>query len=170
MGTTVKITGLENLSRRLKTEVGRALKKSQFEEDAVELLVDAIRKKGKLKALKTSTINRRRALATVNTTHQSFSPPKSNLTFSGQLLDSLDGKFIITKFSLVLTPKGMRKKYRNLTKRKRKKRRSKPVKNADVMEGQLDMGRDPLAVLENKKVRKDFVDLVKSVIRSKFDL
>lgn len=46
----------------------------------------------KLARLRRSTIKRRKKLARVNRTHVDFSPAKSNLTFSGQLLNAISFK------------------------------------------------------------------------------
>jgi len=63
------------------------------------------RKKG-LKALATSTVNRRKR----SKLHSSTSPGKSNLTFTGQLLESLKVKKINPrKGSLVISPEGRRR-------------------------------------------------------------
>ena len=99
MVTKVKIKGVDfsKVSGRVKLQIGRAIKKSNAEEEVTEVLVEEIRKNGIKPDLKISTINKRKQDARHNITHSSYRAGKSNLTFSGQLLDSLRSIFIVSK-------------------------------------------------------------------------
>jgi hypothetical protein len=63
-----------------------------------------------LPGLADSTIDSRRTLATTNQTPAFYREKKSNLTLTGQLLDSL--KLFIRRGSLIIRPDGARRPYR----------------------------------------------------------
>jgi hypothetical protein len=68
MATKVGITGLETLSKRVRLQVGKAIKDSGFEKELLEDVVDEIKKNGIEPSLTAKTIKRRERLATVNPT------------------------------------------------------------------------------------------------------
>lgn len=74
------------------------------------------------KPLASSTIANRRAMAKYNQTSPRFSPDKSNLTFSGQLLDSIKHRIVISKSIIIIEPTGTRRAYR--------KKSGKPAKRS----------------------------------------
>jgi hypothetical protein len=67
-----------------------------------------------IKSLAESTINQRRRMARYNKTSELFSPEKSNLTFTGQLIESVKTLAIkVTQRMVVVGPEGKRKPYKN---------------------------------------------------------
>lgn len=84
-------------------QFNRVKKTKVMNDEIVDFLVERIKgeaRRGrplnngrKFKALKSLTIENRRRLANFNKTHPAFAPTKSNLTFSGQLINAVSGSF-----------------------------------------------------------------------------
>lgn len=76
-------------------------------------------------ALADSTVGRRRALAKVNETHRAYSAARSNLTFTGQLIDSIKVLNVQASKAIVeIGPTGKRRKLKGV--------RGKPLKVSDA--------------------------------------
>jgi hypothetical protein len=165
-----KVKGIPEQQARIKRIIASALKASGALPD-VEAMFKAQIRSGKLpdesaiKSLAKSTINRRSKLAKINSTHSDFSASTSNLTFSGQLIDSF--KSIVTfagsKLVLTLTPKGIHKGP-NLI----RGGRGKGTTNEKVADGQRKMGRDFTKVGPKfiKRVREIIEQALKKSIKS----
>ncbi len=120
---TVKgLKKLDKVAQSLRKELGNFLSTSGKVQD--KLLGDLKKeiKSGKSPAtgknfrkLKSSTIESRRRRAEYNTTDPSFSPEKSALTFTGQLVNSIKAKVKVGAKSMRITiePTGRRKPYKN---------------------------------------------------------
>ncbi len=106
----------------------------------------------RFKRLKASTIKTRTRLAKLNKTHKSFGESKSNLTFTGQLVNALVfAKFIrssFTELNFFVNPT-TRKKLRTGKKSRKGGKRSKPIDNARLGDIQAEGGR-PFVGLDSK--------------------
>lgn len=92
----------------------------------------------RVKNLAASTVRSRRRLAENNKTSRFYAPAKSNLTFTGRFLRSLEVR--ITKGKKVkytISPQGKHLGYKNAN-----GSRGKPVDNADIGRGLVRGGRD----------------------------
>ena len=149
MATRVRIVGLENLSKRIKTQVGRAIKQSGFEQILLKELIEEIKTRRIRPELRAATIKRRGQLATTNPTGKAYSQGKSNLTFTGQLLASLRSKFRVRGLVFNFTAIGRHKPYKNLSGKKQKFKRklnedtgklvSGAPRNSDIFKGQEEL-------------------------------
>jgi hypothetical protein len=151
VATRVKIIGLEKVSKRIKTQVGRAIKQSGFERDLLGDVIEEIRENGIEPELRPATIKRRERLATVNPTDSAYSSGKSNLTFTGQLLNSLRVKFQVSKLVFNFTSIGKHRPYKLI--RKKKTSASARVSNSEIFRGQEELYQRSIA---NIFTRGDF--------------
>lgn len=117
-----------------------------------------------IKELKASTISRRRKLAKVNRTGKSFAPAKSNLTFSGQFINSFVTSISRIKNVVILkiSPSGIHKGYTNLN-----GTRQKGMTNEKLGELLIDGGRDyrKIGELKQKEIRNIVVNIIKRALR-----
>ena len=113
----------------------------------------------KIKRIKQSTIKRRKELAKKNKTHSDYSASKSNLTLTGELIDSLTCKFKRLKSGIgfILSAKGVHKRYVGT----KGKRVGKRVKNIEIIKAQAAMGRRVLGI--RRKTRDRLVKILKEL-------
>lgn len=105
--------------------------------------------------LKQSTIDRRRTLSKVNPTDEKYSPARSNLTFTGQLVRSIRAFARPAKGIIEIRPTGTHKQYKGI----RKKRLGKPVRNSDISEGlQNKHQRNLIGISE--RVKKNMLKII----------
>lgn len=151
----VTITGFEKASAQVKLKAAKAIQQSQWPKSVAIDLVEEIRTNGIDPSLADSTIQNRERIARKNKTHKDYVSWFSNLTLSGQLLDSLKSKFVPSSFSIsILSSDKAHKKYRP-------SKRSTPTLN-QIFKYQKQMGRDILIVFE----RKSFVDKITRKLQS----
>lgn len=163
MTVRVRIVGLEKLSRRIKLQVGKAIKDSEFEKELLTDLVKEIKDNGIEPGLAQSTIRRRDRLATVNPTDAAYSAGKSNLTFTGQLLASLRSKFQASKLVFNFTAVGKHKNYKLLTKKSSTAARPS---NSEIFKGQSELyGRSLANVFTRDEFRNRLVNKLKQSIK-----
>ena len=131
-------------------------------EDMAEAVREEIRK-GVKPGLKQITIEQRKELSKYNKTGKKYSPRKSNLTFTGQFLESFKGVFKKAdgKLKYFVGPKGVHKAYR-ISKRKR----GKGITNEEIGINQLKMGRDYKEVA--LKAKKKIARLIDRAIKRQF--
>lgn len=176
MATRVRIVGLEKLSRRIKLQVGKAIKDSEFEKELLTDLVKEIKDNGIEPGLASSTIRRRDRLATVNPTDAAYSAGKSNLTFTGQLLASLRSKFRVRGLVFNFTAIGKHKPYKNMSGKKQKFKKklnedtgklvSGAPSNSDIFKGQSELyGRSLANVFTRDEFRNRLVNKLKQSIK-----
>jgi len=123
--TSVKITGVKELG----ASAIKVLRAGIENDEALTELGDVVKKNivgnartGKdsngnpLKPLSKSWIDRKSQLAKANTPSAFYRKNKSNLTFTGQLLDSFTFRVVKSKLLLEFFFSGMRKPYRGLKK------------------------------------------------------
>lgn len=157
----VRVTGLDELRKRTTTELGRAIKTSNFQETLVQGIADEVRKRGVKPDLAASTVKQRKYLAGSNSTHPSFSPGKSNLTFSGQLLDSLTARYLITKKAFVIdAPKKKHLRYIKGAK--------KTARLTDILGYVTDQGRSILQIFNDKSFVSKLSNKLVKAIKSQF--
>ena len=172
----VKVTGLERATKRIRTQVGQAIKKGGFEKEMQRQVVEEVRKNSISPVLTRAWVRRRDRLSTVNKTHPDFSAPNSNLTFTGQLLDSMFITFNITKFAFLFRAKGKHKQYRNLNKKKTKARRvvqedgsvKVGITNFEIFQFQKDLGRSLAQLFSRDKFKQSLTQSLKKTIRDFF--
>lgn len=158
----VRVTGLDELRKRTITEIGRAIRNSNFQETLVQDVIDEVRYQGVKPALSPKTIKQRQYLAKSNSTHPAFSPSKSNLTLTGQLLNSLKAKYIISKRVFIIdAPKKKHLRYIKGAK--------KTARLTDILGYVTDQGRSILQVFSNQsfvdRLSKKLVNAIKSQFR-----
>lgn len=140
---------------RVKTQLGAAIKKSKVDLILKDELIKEVRKGnqpkgGNLKAINEPWISRREKLKQANAVHPDYRKGKSNLTFTGELLDKgFRSTTIVSKQLIqVLASNKLHKNYKRLTRSqggvpsKRKKGARKRSSYADIFDGQADQGRD----------------------------
>ena len=136
--TKIKITGLEEEARLTRLKIGNAIKRSNFQDELADLTVEKIRKANLVAGISSEWSERRDKLATVNAVHPDYKLFKSNLTFTGQLLNSVVVKFVIKKLTFIYTAKGSHKPYvtRTTKSKTKKKSKGKSVKNSIILNAQ----------------------------------
>jgi 6-phosphofructokinase len=157
------------LSRKFGNSAVRAIvktiKNSGVEKVILEDMQESIRagknpESGKsYKGLKDTTIKRRKRLSKFNKTHPDYSAAKSNLTFSGQLVDSMFVKVeaMKTKIKWIIDVKGRRKGYKGV-----RGKTLKSTSNKKVAEGLADQGRPLISI--SKKMQREISKKIKQVI------
>ena len=156
--TKIRITGFENITPRIKAKIARSISQSAFPQELQNDIVKEIRDGGIKPELAPSTIKTRKYLQNFNTTDGTFSPEKSNLTLTEQLLNALRAKFIGSRLVFVvdsLTRKHSR--YKTAT----NKGKAKLPSLKDIFVWQAQMGRDITQVF----TRPDFVDKIASKLK-----
>lgn len=148
--TKVRITGFEKITPQIKAKITRAISDSGFPKELRDDIVEEIRDNGIKPDLAPSSVKTRNYLSRFNATHPKYSASKSNLTFSGQLLDALRAKFVASK--LIINIDSLKKKHKKF--KTGGKGSKKPAAGIDqILEWQKEAGRDIAQVFE----RKDFV-------------
>jgi len=147
----LKLKNVSKLSRKERTRLGQAIKRSGVMESIAEDVIK-VSKKAKRKGLTKKWSEYRDKLAAKNSTDPEYGSGKSNLTFTGGLLNSIKAKFVVGKFLIRLEPTGTHSLYKRLTKRKTKTKR-KRSKNQDIALGQEKMGR-PVIIITDKTIKK----------------
>lgn len=126
--TTVKFD-VDSATKKVVTAFEKVRRNPQMNKEIGEFLVKRIKAETRRKkpfnktrsfpSLKTSTIRGRTRLAKLNKTHITFGPDRSNLTFTGQLIEGI--KFTIKKTIITIATSGKRKTIRIGQKRSAKK-------------------------------------------------
>jgi len=174
----VTVKGLKKIDRvvdEFRKELGRIISSSDGVQNRLLSELKKEIKSGKSPAtgknfikLKTSTKNSRRARAKYSKTDPKFSPNKSALTFSGQLVDSIKAKVKVGIKSMRITiePTGKREPYKNKdgsnTKGSARKGNKKLAKIHAEGGGKLPK-RDLLGF--TKKKEKEVVKIIKETIK-----
>jgi len=153
----VKITGLDKLPAKIKREVATAIKRSNFENELTVAVKEQIRVEG-VGDLAPNTIRNREYLARFNSTHKDYISWFSNLTFTGQLIESLKVKFIVGKLTLnIISSDRKHKKYKG----KNGTHKSSPPSLNDIFEFQKKNGKDIAEPLKTQS----FVDLISTKLK-----
>lgn len=179
----VKVYGLTNIGRKL-NKVRKTLQEPEFLERVGRTAVREVKanaqkgydKDGNLmKPLKPSTIKRRKELSKVNKTSKHYSHAISNLSFTGQLINSI--KHFVRKKQVLIRPEGSRRPYtmseefrenKAGTKARKVKNKSKSTPtNPELMGYMRELGRDIMGVHEGlrQKIREMAVRQIQKSIR-----
>lgn len=159
---------LDNLKQRIKS-VANELKQQKFGDHVAEQIVDKIRKDGhnfktgrKHKPLKRSTIEMRKSLSKYNKTHPEYSASKSNLTFTGRLLNSIKARITAKSKGIVMRidVSGSHAPYKG-----KGRTHGSRQSNKSIREELAKQGRDPLAL--NKKSRDSLSRILTAIIRER---
>jgi len=104
----------------------------------------------KFKKLEDSTIANRKRLAKFNKTHKNYSSARSNLTFTGQFLDSIKATVEKSKngVTMLIEPTGVHTGYNTPT-----GGRTDPIPNEAIAIAQKDLGRSVFSI-SKVKLRK----------------
>lgn len=161
--TKVKLSS--DFFKRFDRVVNRAITKDIVNK-SVKPILDSI-KSGKnpktgrdFKSLDPKTVKRRKRLATVNKTSSNYSPARSNVTFTGELLDSINAKF--KKFKklgrITIFAKGTHSPYKLI-----KGGRTKSVKNQKIIQGLEAKGFKVLDISKKniELMKKELIKLLK---------
>jgi len=153
-----------------KRAVTRAVSESGILEEIAEFVIKSIRDRnnpstGKnFKQLRDVTINWRGEMEKYNPTHPDYAQAKSNLTLSGEFIDSIKAKLIKSRLSVFVRPTGSHPGYfgaNGLPTRK------KQPKNIDIAKGQAEMGRNILKMTD--KMKKQIIEIVKRRLEEEFN-
>lgn len=138
----------------LKNEIGETAKK--YISGQVRLGKD-VETQQKFTPLKESTIEKRKYLQNYNKTHPAYSSKRSNLTFTGQLIDSITFEKILGGVRLFFKDKA-RIQYKG-----KNKTYKQSATNSEIAEYQESMGRRILGI--NKQLEIQIIRKIKSFIR-----
>lgn len=154
----VNIDGFKRQIKRLE----KVLDTDKLKDEMIEIAIKQIQGQtrsgndlasgGKQASLAPSTVEQREYLAKHNTTHPSYKKARSNLTLTGQLLDSLVGQKFRGFIKIVL--KGTRKPYR---KGSRKSRTNNFVAAKLKEQGRQFLGKSPLMTKQIKIAIQRFI-------------
>lgn len=136
----------------------RTLDNKQMQREVGLFLVKRIRqfarsrkpmsKTRKLPNLSDKWKKRRGKLSKVNPTHKTYSQNRSNITFTGELLNSIAFKYN-RKSGFTIFPKGMHKGYIGL-----KGKRGKSVSNADIVKGLDKLGYKFMTEIDKQGIKR----------------
>lgn len=158
---SIKLQLTKALEKKRKA-VKKAISETDILEKIAELIIDSLREK-KFKALKPSTIAWRKKIAKTNPTHPKYAPQRSNLTLSGELIDSIEPSIIKRELTVILSYEGIHPGYftasGGVTPKKAKA-------NIDIARGQREGGRDILKL--TKKIENEVIRLVKNRLKAEF--
>ena len=160
---SLKITGLEKTTRRLKTQVGRAIQKAEFSKTIQQDSVQEIRENGVRPELETSTVKYRRFYAANNPTHPDFQEDKSNITFTGSLLNGLRVKFLVSGLRFIFSAVGQHTRLTG----KRGRKIGKPISNKTLL-GYVNEARPILQIFTRQEFKKRILEKLRSAIRRNF--
>ncbi len=176
----VNIKGIPQLSEALKKFINESLAKEEVLQRVGLIGRDAIIAKtrtgkslptnGKQKALAPSTVKSRERLAKTNAVQETFSAKRSNLTLTGQLLESIKVLANTSKAEVVLVPKGARKPYVNKNGKPQKRTpTNEQVATYLAEKGFTFMGIDDPTKKQMVKAVKAFLrnEIKKSIFRTK---
>lgn len=166
------------ITARLRTEIGRALKQAGIENIAKEEMINSIRGTGilskptlpsgeRVKSITPQTVRNRRRIASRNATHPDFSPKKSNLTLTGELLDKgIKATFSVSKLLIDLSPKKGTHNIYKVSKKRKKGKRSKSS-YADIFKGQSEQGRSVFVLGDKflKRIQRKVIAEVRRILR-----
>lgn len=155
----VDLKGVEKRLDRLREDIGKDALKDEIGKKSVDYIRGVTRSGKNLASnskhapLADSTVRNRKYLDDFNSTASTYSPKRSNVTFSGQLLDSLTFEKV-TRGINILFPPDLRKPYRTANKA------GKANSNKKIYEYLVEQGRGFLGIDDKLK------GIIKSTIRN----
>lgn len=163
--TKIRITGFENITPSVRTKIARAIAQSGFQAELQKSIIEEIRDNGIKPDLSPATVRTRNYLAQFNETHPKYQTGKSNLTLTGQLLDSLRAKFVLSKL-LFNVFAGARKHKKYKTGGKRSKTPAPTL--AQIFEWQKEAGRDLAQIFSRTDFIKDLSTKLRDAIEKNY--
>ena len=180
MTIRIRVKNGDKVSRSIRARYKKAAKKASRRKDYLEVVLNTF----KFQIQKSSTLpndkkvkkigekwrERRKKLSRVNDTDRFYGAGKSNLTFTGQFINSF--KIRVSDLATIkIFPIGKHKGYKGTGRKAgvpypnskaKKGKRGKSVSNKDIARGQIDQGRDYTKV--GKKFLKKITTLFKTSI------
>jgi phage gpG-like protein len=167
--TTIRVKGLDRLKDSIKKKLEDATKNRELLDSIAKLVVTATQADSRMgketgtgdnfKGLEDSTKEHRERLAKFNPTGRFYQgASKANLTFSGQLLDSIKAEIDTGKALVRVWPQGERTPYKNKNGTAFKK-----TPTNEELAGYL--GKDRPFMVIGPKTKKSIVSKVKSFLR-----
>lgn len=153
---SVRIRGFESINKRITQRVLGEIRKSGLLQQLGSNITQDVKKGAQVgqsswPKLSQKWSDYRDKLASINRTDPEYRSGRNNLTFTGQLLDSLKTFIQVSKLRVIIRPTGNHKKYKRL--RTGKVGEGKPVKNQDIMDYQAERGRVAM-ILKQREVDK----------------
>jgi hypothetical protein len=162
---TINLKGLERATKAQKRKIYSAIARSDFKETLKKELIIETRIAGLSPSLKRASIKYREYLARYNNMHAKFRAAFSNLTATGELLDSMKSFYVTAQNQFrFIFPEKKHKPYKKSNGRNMKGKQSTMKQ---IYEWQSDAGRNIQEQIINRKSFLDKVSamLVKSVQR-----
>lgn len=169
---TFKIVGFDQLKKTTKNTLQNTITNSGVLDEVAQDVIDDIQLQ-RTKAffpLASTTVEARRRLARNNSTDPRFSPGRSNLTLTGQLVRSIKARIIKTRNIIVIEPSGNRVGYRNQdgTRRKLSRKANTNKKLADIhAKGGPNLPPRDILTIEPERIRK-IVEKIRRVLNRAF--
>ena len=153
----VKIKGFESINKRIVQKVLGEVRKSGLLQQIGKNVTESVKKESQTgqpgwPQLSSKWSDYRDKLATINKTDDEYRSGRNNLTFTGQLLNSIKTFIQVSKLQVIIKPTGNHKKYKRLRTGKASSK-EKIVKNQDIMEYQATLGRKAM-ILKQREVDK----------------
>jgi hypothetical protein len=173
----IKVIIPKNLQKRIVGKIDKIISNSKLLEEIGQFASEDIKRKAKTRKpynanrsfpeLADSTIARRQRLKQFNETTNVFSPKRSNLSFTGQLLDSITYRLKQTANQVIVFLDGVRKPYKTGPKSQAKISRYNRT-NAALASTLKDKGFvvfNPLVVGQDQNFKKRINTIIKRFIR-----
>lgn len=153
---SVRIRGFENINKRITQRVLGEIRKSGLLQQLGRNITEDVKKgtqtgQAGWPELSKKWSDYRDKLASINKTDDQYRSGRNNLTFTGQLLNSLKTFIQVSKLRVIIRPTGNHKKYKRL--RTGKPDKGEPIKNQDIMDYQAELGRQAM-ILKQREVDK----------------
>lgn len=163
----VKIKGFESINKRITQKVLGEVRKSGLLQQIGKNITNDVKKQTQTgqsgwPPLSDEWSEYRDKLAVINNVDAEYRSGRNNLTFTGQLLNSIKAFIQVSKLQVIIKPTGNHRKYKRLrtgktskgkTTKSGKTSKSKSVKNQDIMDGQAALGRNAM-ILKQREVDK----------------
>jgi len=166
----IKVLNLEGASRAVRFKILKNIREPKLMQEIGQHVRKDIREGDELSPLKASTIRQREYLRQFNQTHTNYSARRSNVTFTGELLNALEVRVNTIKGLIVLGfKKGIHRRYK--TGAKRSKARAKQITYEalakELQEGNENMKPRPFMVLR-PYIIKDITKMVREHLKNVF--
>jgi len=153
----VRIRGFESINKRITQKVLGEIRKSGLLQQLGKNITSDVKNQSQTgqagwPKLSDKWSKYRDKLAAINKTDDEFRSGRNNLTFTGQLLNSLKTFIQVSKLQVIIRPTGNHKKYKRLRTGKVSSK-DKIVKNQDIMDYQATLGRKAM-ILKQREVDK----------------
>lgn len=159
-------TSVTATRKAVQTSLNRFIRGSGVLNDVANDYIEQVKIQGKdtqtdqpFKPLAQSTIARRRVLSRNNATDGKYSPARSNLTFTGQLVNSIKATIQVARGRITIEPKGVHKAYRGI----RVRRLGRNIQNKALAAHLEDQGRTLIG--SSPKTQERIVSRIRASLR-----